>query len=157
MPKNSPSLSPEFDKATVNVLVSAKKELQAAAKAHGVKIKVNQMVYASLEKVTIVHVPLAGIEKYKDADFAAGAPLQLMIVKSTMRGDIPSGSYVVKAQYRPGATSGSAIFTDRTGIVVTQRELIVRTRKQSAVLFPEVYSEPEPQQIPNITQYLRQS
>lgn len=98
MPKKTSNLSPDFDKATANVLATAKKELQAASKAHGVKIKADQMVYANLEKMIIVHVPIAGIEKYQDADFEAGAPIQLLIIKSTMQGDIPSGSYVVKAR-----------------------------------------------------------
>jgi hypothetical protein len=151
MPKKTSDLPPDFKRATADVLSTAKKELQAAAKAHGVKIKPDQMVYAGLEKITIVHAPIAGIEKYKDADFAAGAPIQLVIVKTTTRGGVPSGSYVVKAQYRPRATSGKAIFTAPGGNVVAQQELIIRTRKQSAVLFPDVYTDPGPQEIPVIT------
>lgn len=151
MPEKPFELSPDFDKATTNVLVAAKKELQAAAKAHGVRVNADQMMYASLNKVTIVHAPLIGVEKYKDEDFAAGASIQLILVKSTIRGDVPSGSYVVKAQYQLRATSGRAIFIDQTGAVVTQRELIIRTWKQSAVLFPEVYSDPGPQLIPVVT------
>lgn len=151
MSKRTSDLSPDFERTTANVLETAKKELQTAAKAHGVRVKVNQMAYANLEKLTIAHVPIVGIEKYKDADFEAGAPIQLLLVKATARGDIPSGSYVVKVQHRPRATSGTAFFTNRTGTVVTQRKLIIRTWKQSAVLFPDVYSDPGPQLIPVIT------
>jgi hypothetical protein len=150
--RKTSDLSAAFSNAAANALATAREELQTAAKAHGVKIKADRVVYASLEKTTIVHVPLAGIEKYKDADFAAGAPVQLVIVKSTAKGEIPDGAYVVKAQYRPGAKSGKAIFTDRTGAVIAQRNLIVRTVAQSAVLFPGVYpDDPGPQNIPVIT------
>lgn len=149
--KQAFELPSDLEKATANVLATARKTLQAAAKAHGVKIKAEQMLYTSVEKITIVHAPIAGIERYTDADFAAGAPIQLMIVKSMTRGDVPSGSYVVKAQYRPQAISGKALFTDRNGTIVARRELIVRTWKQSAVLFPDVYSDPGPQEIPVVT------
>ena len=151
MTKRITELSPDFENTTANVLGTVRKELQDAAKAHGVSIKVNQMAYATLEKLTIVHAPIVGIEKYKDADFEEGAPIQLLLVKTTTRGDIPSGSYVVKAQHRPRANSGQALFMDRTGSLVSQRKLIIRTWKQSAVLFPDVYSDPGPQLIPVIT------
>lgn len=152
VPEKTSGLSPNFERATANVLATARAELQAAAKAHGVKIRADRMVYASLEKTTIVHVPLLGIERYKDADFAAGAPIQLVIVRSTVKGEIPNGAYVVKAQYRPRAKSGKALFTDRNGAVVAQRDLLVRTAAQSAVLFPGVYPDnPGPQDIPVIT------
>jgi hypothetical protein len=150
-PKKTPAFSPDFEKAASDVLAANRKELQAAAKAHGVKIKAEQMVCANLEKTMIVHAPIAGIERYKDADFAAGAPIQLVLIKSTTRGEIPGGSYVVKAQYQPRATNGQAIFTDRNSVVVARRELIIRTWKQSAVLFPDVYNDPGPQEIPVIT------
>jgi hypothetical protein len=152
LPKKTSGLSPAFEKAAANVMAAAREELQAAAQAHGVKIKADRMVYASLERTTIVHVPIAGIEKYKDADFAAGAPIQLVIVRSTAKGEIPNGAYVVKAQYRPKAKSGKAIFTDRTGAVIAQRNLIVRTVAQTSVLFPGVYpDDPGPQNIPVVT------
>jgi hypothetical protein len=153
MPKKTSDLSSDFEKATANVLAIAKKELQAAAKVHRVKIETAQVVYASFANMTIASAPIAGIEKYKDADFEAGAPVQMLIVKSTTRGDIPSGSYVVKAQHRPRATSGTAIFADRTGTAVIQRKLIIRTWKQSAVLFPEIYSDPGTQNLPTINSW----
>ena len=55
-------------------LETTKKELEAAARLHGVRIKANQMTYASIEKLTIAQAPIAGIDKYKDADFEAGSP-----------------------------------------------------------------------------------
>jgi len=151
MPKRTSDLSADFEQTTADVSETTKRELQTAAKAHGVRIRANQMAYANLEKLTIAHAPIVGIEKYKDADFERGSPIQLLLVKTTMRGDIPSGSYVVKVQHRPRATSGKALFTDRTGTVVVQRKLIIRTWEQSAVLFPSVFTDPGPQLIPVIT------
>lgn len=151
MPKKTSDLSPDFEKVTANVMATAKKELQAAAKANGVRINSEQIVYGSFGNTTIVHAPIAGIEKYKDADFRAGAPIQLVIVKSTRKGEIPNGAYVVKAQHQPRAKSGKAIFTDRTGAAVAERNLIIRTVEQSGVLFPEVYS--DPQNIPFVTSW----
>jgi hypothetical protein len=142
-------LSPNFNQATANALATVNKELQAAARAHGVRINAKQMAYVSSHNLTIVQAPIIGIEKYGEADFAAGAQIQLVIVKSTRPNGIPSGSYVVKAQYRPGATSGKAIFTNASGVVVAQRDLIIRTRAQMADLFPGVYHTPA--QIPTIT------
>jgi hypothetical protein len=152
MAKSPSVLSPEFESASATILAAAKKELQIAAKAHGVKIQASELAYVSLEKMTIALVPIAGSAEYQDADFQAGAPLQLIIVKAT-RGDIPSGSYLVKAQFRPRAKSGKAIFTDRSGKVVIERDLLVRTREQSAVLFPDVYSDTGPQLLPTINSW----
>lgn len=151
MPNRTSDLSPNFEKTTANVVATIKKELQTAAKAHGVRIAANQMAYANLEKLTIAHAPIVGIDKYKDADFEAGASIQLLLVKSTTRGDIPAGSYVVRVQHRPRATTGKALFMDRTGTVVTERKLIIRSWEQSAVLFPHVFTDPGPQLIPVIT------
>lgn len=151
MARKKSDLSPEFDKARADALVVAKSELQAAAKAHGVKIRAAQIVLASLPNLTIVHAPLVGIEAYQDADFAAGVPIQLLLIKATKTSDVPSGSYVVTAQHRPRATSGKAIFTDRSGVVVTERKLNIRKWKEWASLFPEVYSGGEPSNIPVIT------
>ena len=141
-------LSPSFYQATANTLATVNKELQAAAIAHGVRINAEQMSYVSSQNLTIVQAPINGIEKYREADFAAGAQIQLVIVKSTMPNGIPNGSYIVKAQYERETTSGRAIFTDRAGTVVAQRDLLVRTRAQMAILFPGVYPSSD---IPNIT------
>lgn len=151
MPKKTSDLSPNFEKTAANVLETTKRELETVARLHGVRIKANQMSYANLEKLTIAHAPIVGIEKYKDADFEAGAPIQLLLVKSTTRGDIPAGSYVVRVQHRPRAASGKALFMDRMGTVVAERKLIIRTWEQSAVLFPDVFSDPGPQLIPVVT------
>jgi hypothetical protein len=141
----------EITQATPDTRVDAEKELLAAATEHKVHIQVDRMISASTQTTTILHAPLQGIERYKDADFSAGAKVLLMIVKSSARRAIPNGSYVVKVQHRPGATSGKALFTDTKGTVVAQRNLIIRTREQAAVLFPEVYSGPDPVDIPVIT------
>jgi hypothetical protein len=150
MPTKNFDLSLDLEKASTNVLATARKELQAAAKAHGVRVNADQMIYAEFEETMIVHALIAGIEKYKDADYQAGAPIQLLIVKSLTRGDIPNGSYVIKIQYRSRTKDGRAIFTDRKGAVILERKLIVRTWKQSADLFPEVYSDTGIQNLPQI-------
>jgi hypothetical protein len=151
MAAKTTQFSRDFEKATVNVEAVAKKELQSAAKAHQVKINADEAVYASFANLTILQAPIAGIEKYEDSDFAAGAPIQLIIIKSARKGEIPNGSYVVKAQHRPRATTGEAIFTDQTGAVAGRRKLLIRTAEQCAVLFPEVYS--GPQNIPAVTSW----
>lgn len=120
----------------------------SAAKAHKVSIQADQIAYINDGTTTIVHAPIAGI---RNADFAAGAPVLLVMVKSTARFGIPNGSYVVKAQYRAGATSGRVVFIDRKGAVSAQRSLFIRTWEQSAVLFPTVFTDPQPAEIPNIT------
>jgi hypothetical protein len=132
-------------------LDAANKELIVAAKVHGVGIKANQMLCMGLQEMIVVHAPLIEIERYGAADFEAGAPILLLIVKSTTKGVMSDASYVVSAQHQPGATTGTAIFTDRSGTAVAKRDLIVRTREQAALLFPDVYSEPGPAGIPVIT------
>jgi len=144
-------ISPNFNQASDNALSAAKKELLDAARAHRVSIQVERVVYASDGETTIVHAPIVGIERYKPADFATGTPILLMIVRSTVKLAISNGSYVVRAQYELGATSGRVSFMDRNGSVSAQRDLIVRTWKQSGILFPGVYTEPMPNEIPNIT------
>ena len=143
--------STNFNRASENALAAAKEELLDAARAHNVKIQVDRMLYASDGKMTIVNAPITGIEKYRSADFATGAPILLIIVKSTTKISMPNGSYVVKAQYQSGATSGKVTFTDRNGTLSAQRDLIVRTRKQWAMLFPREYATTPSVDIPNIT------
>jgi hypothetical protein len=143
--------STNFIRASDNALAAAKEELLDAARAHHVKIQVDRMMYNSEGRMTIVNAPIMGTEKYKSADFATGAPILLMIVKSTMKLSMPNGSYVVNAQYQSGATSGKVTFTDRNGAISAQRDLIVRTRKQWAMLFPKEYSDTPSVDIPNIT------
>jgi hypothetical protein len=150
-PRAAEARTSEVLLATDRALEAARQELLDAAKAHKVSIQADRMAYVSDGKTTIVHAPITGMSKYRDADFAAGAPILLIMVKSTLKLGIPNGSYVVKAQYRPGATSGRAIFTDRNGTVSAQRELLVRTWKQSGVLFPSTYTDPPPVDIANIT------
>lgn len=141
--------STDFDHATDKALSAAQKELLRAARAHRVSIEVDRMVFASDGRTTIVHAPITGLDKYKEADFAAGASILLTIVKSTIRLATPNGSYVVKAQYLPKATSGKITITDRNGTAVAHRDLIVRTSAQSATLFPGVFNTHE--EIPVIT------
>jgi hypothetical protein len=144
-------ISPDSNQATDNTLAGAKKELLDAASAHRVSIQADRMLYVSDGATTILHAPITGIERYRASDFEAGAPILLLIVKSTVRLAIPNGSYVVRAQYQSAASSGKATFTDRNGTVSAQRDLIVRTWKQSGILFPGVYTDPIPNEIPNIT------
>jgi hypothetical protein len=139
-------------KHTDQALAAIRKEMVAAAKAHRVEIDADRTSYVSGSGLTIVQAPLAGIEGYGDADFEAGAPIHLLIVRSGIRNDVPDGSYVVKAQFGPRAASGRAIFMDRGGAAVAERELLVRTREQAEVLFPRIYPpSSDPQFIPVIT------
>jgi hypothetical protein len=144
-------ISANFNQATDHALASAKRELLDAARAHRVSIQIDRMLYASDGKTTIVHAPLTGIERYRSADYERGAPILLMIVTSTMRLAVPNGSYVVRAHYQSEATSGKVTFTNRSGTVSAERDLIVHTWKQSAALFPGVYTDPTPAEIPTIT------
>jgi hypothetical protein len=149
--QTSNGTSTNFNRANDDALAAAKKELLDAAKVHRVSIQIDRMLSATDGKTTIVHAPITGIERYGHADFAAGAPILLVIVRSTMRLAIPNGSYVIRAQYQSGATSGKATFTDRNGTVSAQRDLIVRTWEQARALFPTAYPNPVPVNIPNIT------
>jgi hypothetical protein len=146
-------VSPNFNQTADNALAAGKKELLDAGRAHKVSIQVDRMIYATAGNMTIVHAPITGIEKYKASDFEAGVPILLLIVRSTMKLTLPNGSYVVKAQYLPGANSGKVTFTDRKGTVSAERDLIVQPLEQLRVLFPGVYpDEPSPSPgIPNIT------
>jgi hypothetical protein len=119
----SAGLSRNFAQATPSVPAAARKELLAAAKAHGVSIKADKIAYVDNQKVTIVRAPIKGIDKYSDADFAKGAPIVLMIIKSKVKLAVPDGSYVVRVQYQRNAKSGKAIFTDAGSAVVAVRDL----------------------------------
>jgi hypothetical protein len=133
------------DRATSDTPAALREELQAAAKERGVSIDADLMVYAGAASMLIAVAPIKGIEKYGEAEFAKGAPIHLVLVKSAIKSGLPDGSYVVRAQYRPGADSGVAFFTDRGGAVVARRKLLIRTREQAAALFPDSYG---PQAIP---------
>jgi hypothetical protein len=126
-------------------------ELLKAASAHKVNIDVDRMLSASNQAATILQAPLRGIERYGDADFSKGAPVVLLIIKSSASHPIPNGSYVVKVEYRPGASSGKATFTDTKGHVAAQRDIVIRTWEQAGVLFPDVYPGGGPLEVAVIT------
>src|SRR3954471_12061038 len=77
-----PGSSPNFQNAVTQAEKAADDELHAAATAHGVTIQENRAIYSSVGGVTLLHAPLAGISEYQDADFSAGAAIQLLIVHS---------------------------------------------------------------------------
>lgn len=131
-------------------IATATKQLLAIAKKQGVTIHEQRISYISNATGTMAHAPVAGIERYSDKDFAAGVPLQVIFVSARKEGSVRNGAYLVKAQLKPGAKSGVVSFVGADGNVIAQRELIVRTREQAEVLFPDVYSNPEPN-IPVIT------
>jgi hypothetical protein len=66
---------------------------------------------------------LKGIDKYTSADFEKGAPIVLMVIKSTVKLALPDGSYVARIQYRPSTKSGTAIFTDAGGKEFAKQDL----------------------------------
>jgi len=129
-----------------------RKELAAAASSHKVSIEIDKMIFGGDQNTLLAHAPITGMEKYGDKDFVTGAPIQLLIMRSNYRNDIPNGSYVVKAQYEPGATSGKAIFLDQSGKVALTRELRIKSLRESAAYFPDVYGG-EPANIPVITSW----
>lgn len=105
---------------TAKVPAAARQELMKAAKAHKVSIRTDKIAYVDNQKMTIVRAPIVGIDKYGEADFEKGAPIELVIVKAKTKLEVPDGSYVVKVQYARNATSGKTIFTDAAGNVVAQ-------------------------------------
>lgn len=139
------------DQMSAGPMAAVDKEFQRAAAAYRVKIRSGEAVSGSASQVTVSAVALAGIEKYRAADFAKGVPIQLVIVKALGKSSVPTGSYLVRAQFTRGAASGSALFVDPAGTVVVRRPLIVTKWAQSGVLFPNVYPSPEPVDIPVIT------
>ena len=132
---------------------SLQKELAAAASSHKVSIDLDKMLFAGDQNTLMAHAPITGMEKYGDRDFAAGAPIHLLIIRSTRKYDVPNGSYVVKIQFEPGAASGKAIFLDRNGKVATTRKLYIKSLSESAAYFPDVYVGADPQNLPVVTSW----
>jgi|ERR1043165_1234506 hypothetical protein len=139
MAKKPRPLSQTFNRAIANAVAAGKNELDAAATAHGVRIKSTHGICGFTGSAMVMHAPIAGAEKYKDADFASGVPIMLLLVRATKRGDTSDGSYLVTAQFKPGATAGQATFTDSAGNVVAERELLIQKRERMEQLFPGVY------------------
>ena len=102
---------------------AVKKELLKAAKAHRVTIEADDIRYTSNQKMTIVRAPVKAIDKYTSVDFEKGAPIVLMIIKSTVKLALPDGSYVARIKYPRGAKSGMAIFTDAEGKEFAKQDL----------------------------------
>jgi len=130
-----------------------RKELLAAASAHKVSVDIEKMLFAGDTNTLMAHVPITGMEKYVDKNFASGAAIQLLLVRSTLKYDVPNGTYVVKAQYKPRASSGKAIFLDQKGKVAVTRDLYIRSLRDSASYFPDVYGGSGPQNIPVVTSW----
>lgn len=139
------------DPAAADSSAAARQEFLEAARAQGVSIQADRIAYVNDGKTTIIHAPVAARARSRETDFAAGAPVLFLMIKSTLKLGVPNGAYVVRAQYRLGASTGKALFTDRRGVVAVQRDLLVRTWKQSSDLFPDAYPSPPPAEIPNIT------
>ena len=133
-------------------LASATSELVKIARRHNVTIREGQVSFVTDGATVVAHAPIAGIERYTDADFtdADGAPIQVIFVASREEINLPLGSYLVKAQFQVGASEGKALFVNENGTTVTQRNLIIRDRVQTAALFPDVYSD-SPAAIPDVT------
>jgi len=102
---------------------AAKQELLKAAKAHRVTIEADYIRYTSNQKMTIVRAPIKGIDKYTGVDFEKGAPIVLMIIKSTVKLALPDGSYAARIRYPRSAKSGMAIFTDAKGKEFAKQDL----------------------------------
>jgi len=103
------------------------KEVMNAASAHQVKVQADRAVLINEKDFTLIHVPLQNIEKYKQADFTAGVPIMLILVRRAGDPGGLNGSYVVKAQFAPGASTGKAFYLDSKGAVAAERELLIRS------------------------------
>src|SRR5207248_1391968 len=132
-------------------IAPAAEQVLAAAALHKVIVLANQLTFVGNQTVRIIHAPIAGIERYKPADFAAGKAIQLLVIESSEPLSVPNGSYVVKAMFRSRARSGKVTFTDSLGNVVATRDLVIRTKAEAEVLFPEVFGNPPLADIPVIT------
>jgi hypothetical protein len=130
-----------------------REELMAAAEVHKVSINIDKMLFVGDKDTLMAQAPITGIEKYGDKEFAGGAPIQLLLVRSAITYDVPNGSYVVKAQYEPRASSGTATFFDQNGKVAATRKLFIKSLKESASYFPDVYGGSGPQEIPVVTSW----
>jgi len=131
-------------------LAAATNELVTTARRHRVAIRTEHVSFSTDGSVVVAHVPLEGIERYTDADFAVGAPIQIIYVASPQAINLPEGSYLVKVQFQPGATEGKALFIGDKGTTVQQRTLTISDRVQAASVFPDVYSD-SPAAIPVVT------
>ena len=145
-----PSQTPPPVAQVPPTILSAAKAMAAVARKRGVEIREKELAFVATNVFTIAHVPVAGLERYTDADFAKGVPIQVIVIHARVAGKLPNGTYLVMAQARPGATDGKVSFITADGTVAAQRDLIIRAQKQTAVVFPDVYSKP-PSEIPVIT------
>lgn len=131
-------------------LAAATNELVTTARRHRVAIRTEHVSFSTDGSVVVAHVPLEGIERYTDADFAVGAPIQIIYVASPYGINLPEGSYLVKAQFQAGATEGTALFIGDNGTTAAQRKITISDRVQAAAVFPDVYSD-SPAAIPVVT------
>jgi hypothetical protein len=136
-----PQLTSDDRQATPTV-ASASKDLRTIAAKHKVRIDEKQMSFFTTDAFTIAHAPVVGLERYTEDAFAAGAPIQAILVNSAKPARVPNGTYLVKAQFQPGAKTGKALLIAANGTLVAQLDLIVRTRRELANIFPDVYSTP---------------
>src|SRR4051794_1415147 len=93
-------------------------ELRSVAKSHNLSIWDTQVLFVTDGTMTIAHAPIVGIERYTVADFARGAPIQAILIYSRNASNPPPGSYLVKAQFQPGAAVGKVQFIAANGTVV---------------------------------------
>lgn len=131
--------------------LAAERDVLEAAEKHGVRIRRGEAVYAGNAQVAISAVAIAGSEKFRPGDLLRPTPVHVVVIRSRTVSDVPDGSYVVKFQIRPGATEGSALFTGPDGSVVARRRLLMRTRAQAAAIFPWIYNDTNPVEIPVVT------
>jgi len=125
-------------------------QLSAVAAAHNASIPKGLKTYAHFGDSVVAHAPLAGIDAYTEADFAAGVPIMALFVQES-GGRFPSGAYLVKVQFEPGSDTGTAVLLDGTGHVVSK--VIAHSLAPDAIngVFPKTYDPPPPVNIPNIT------
>ena len=130
------------DRQATPTVASASKDLQSIAAKHQVRLREKQMSFFTTGAFTIAHAPIVGIEQYTEDTFAEGAPIQVILVNSAKPARVPNGAYLVKAKFRPGAKTGKALLVAANGTLVAELDLIVRTQRELATVFPDVYSTP---------------
>jgi hypothetical protein len=127
-------------------------QLDSVAAANGASIPGGVSTYTHFDKTVLAHAPLAGIQNLTANDLAKGAPIMAVFVHGDASGRVPDGAYVVRVQFQPGATDGTATYLDASGKEVVHVAAGMRDRAEINNLFPDTYEDPPtPSNIPNVT------
>lgn len=130
-------------------------QLAGVAAAHGASLPDDRSNYLRAGSLVAATSPLAHVNQLTEADLAAGALIHAVVVVGDPDGRIPDGAYVVRVQFAPGDTAGTATFLDANGTAAAQVSAWMRTRDEINAVFPDTYGEPPPidppPMIPNVS------